>query len=435
LAKETEEKLFSKKELVKQQEALTKKFDDLTKDIEKTEEKNKALETPMEFDDTKKEQESIQENMNESSESIDKKQNKKAAESQKKSADEMEKLAAKMKKSLEQSKDEQEQEDYYTLRQILENLIELSVQQESLMSRMKDIHSYNPKYVELSSMQQKLKENAKMVEDSLLALSKRQIHIKSFVNKEIGNINYNMDAAIDYFGKVQIQGGTSRQQYVMTGLNNLAVMLSESLKQMQESMKEKNEQKKGQCKNPGKKPGKPGQSGKPKMSGMKQMQGEINKQLQEMKNGKQQGNSPGSEQFAKLAAQQEALRREIERLQKMLKEEGNSGALGDLEKTKQLMEQQERDLVNKQINQETMRRMQEIETRMLEHEKAESEQRTDNKREAEQAKEVDNEMPPAMKAYLEKKAREMELLRSVPNDLSPYYKDRVRVYFQKVGNI
>jgi hypothetical protein len=28
----------------------------------------------------------------------------------------------------------------------------------------------------------------------------------------------------------------------------------------------------------------------------------------------------------------------------------------------------------------------------------------------------------------------MELLRSVPNELSPYYKDRVRVYFKKVGN-
>jgi hypothetical protein len=300
---------------------------------------------------------------------------------------------------------------------------------------MKEMRSYNPKYVELSSLQQKLKENSKMVEDSLLALSKRQIHIKSFVNKEIGNINYNMDAAIEYFGKVWIEGGTSRQQYVMTGLNNLAVMLSESLKQMQESMKEKNEQKKGQCKKPGKKPGKPGQSGKPKMSGMKQMQDEINKQMQEMKNGKQQGKNPGTEQYAKIAAQQEALRREIERLQKILKEEGNSGALGDLEKTKQLMEQQERDLVNKQINQETMRRMQEIETRMLEHERAEREQKTDNKREAEQANAVENEMPAAMKAYLEKKAREMELLRSVPTNLSPYYKDRVRVYFQKVGTV
>jgi hypothetical protein len=171
------------------------------------------------------------------------------------------------------------------------------------------------------------------------------------------------------------------------------------------------------------------------MSGMKQMQDEINKQMQEMKNGKQQGKNPGTEQYAKIAAQQEALRREIERLQKILKEEGNSGALGDLEKTKQLMEQQERDLVNKQINQETMRRMQEIETRMLEHERAEREQKTDNKREAEQANAVENEMPAAMKAYLEKKAREMELLRSVPTNLSPYYKDRVRVYFQKVGTV
>jgi hypothetical protein len=44
-------------------------------------------------------------------------------------------------------------------------------------------------------------------------------------------------------------------------------------------------------------------------------------------------------------------------------------------------------------------------------------------------------MPPAIKAYLEKKAKEMELLRSVPNELSPYYKDRVRVYFQKLGNV
>ena len=435
LAKKTEEKVLSKEDLAKEQESLNKKFEEIKKDIEKTDEKNKALESPLELEDTKAEQEAIQENLNESSESIDKKQNKKAAESQKKSADEMEKLAEKMKKSLEQSKDEQAQEDYYTLRQILENLIELSVQQESLMSRMKEMRSYNPKYVELSSLQQKLKENSKMVEDSLLALSKRQIHIKSFVNKEIGNINYNMDAAIEFFGKVWIEGGTSRQQYVMTGLNNLAVMLSESLKQMQESMKEKNEQKKGQCKKPGKKPGKPGQSGKPKMSGMKQMQDEINKQMQEMKNGKQQGKNPGTEQYAKIAAQQEALRREIERLQKILKEEGNSGALGDLEKTKQLMEQQERDLVNKQINQETMRRMQEIETRMLEHERAEREQKTDNKREAEQANAVENEMPAAMKAYLEKKAREMELLRSVPSNLSPYYKDRVRVYFQKVGTV
>jgi hypothetical protein len=305
------------------------------------------------------------------------------------------------------------------------------------MDQMKDNRYYSPKYVELSAKQQKLKESAKMVEDSLLALSKRQIHIKSFVNKEIGNVNYYMNQAIEDFSKVIVSRGLSNQQYVMTGLNNLAVMLSESLKNMQESMKEKKNDGNSQCKNPGKKKGKTGKDGKPKkMSGMKQMQDELSKQLQQMKDGKQQqGKNPNSEAFAKIAAKQEALRREIERLQKQLNEEGKPGSLGDLEKTKQLMEQQEKDLVNKQITPETMRRMKEIETRMLEHEKAEMEQEMDNQREAEQATEVQKEMPPAIKAYLEKKAKEMELLRSVPSELSPYYKDRVRVYFQKLGNV
>jgi hypothetical protein len=347
----------------------------------------------------------------------------------------MEEMAEKMKKSLEKSQEEQQEEDYYTLRQILENLIELSVQQETLMQQMRETKSYSPKFVELSAKQRKLKENAQMVEDSLLALSKRQVQIQSFINKEITNINHYMDKSITHFSKVEISTGVAQQQYVMTGLNNLAVMLSESLKNMQEEMSEK--KKKGsnaQCNNPGKKPGKPGNSGKPKMSGIKKMQDEINKQMQEMKQGKQQGNMPGSEQFARIAAQQEALRREMERLEKMLKEEGKPGALGDMEKTRKLMEQQEKDLVNKQINPETMKRMQEIETRLIEHEKAEREQNQDTEREAEQAKEINNEMPPAIKAYLEKKAREMELLRSVPNELSPYYKDRVRLYFKKVGN-
>ncbi len=438
LMEKTLDKTESKESLKQQQDQLKKEFEQLKKEIKETEQKNKELETPMNMESTDKEQQSIEQEMQESSDNLNKNQNKKAGESQKKAADEMQEMANKMKKSLQQAQEQQQEEDYYTLRQILENLVELSVQQEDLMAQFKDNRYYSPKYVELSAQQQKLKESAKMVEDSLLALSKRQIHIKSFVNKEISNINYYMNQAIEDFSKVVTSRGLSNQQYVMTGLNNLALMLSESLKNMQEDMKEKKNNGNSQCQNPGKnKSKKNGKDGKPQntMQGMKKMQEELNKQLQEMKDGKSQGKNPNAEQYAKIAARQEAIRRELERLQKLLKEEGKPGALGDLEKTKQLMEQQEKDLVNKQINPETVKRMQEIETRMLEHEKAEREQDMDNQREAETAKEVEKEMPPAIKEYLEKKAKEMELLRSVPNELSPYYKDRVRVYFQKLGNV
>lgn len=432
LSKKTGDKNTSKEEILKKQEEIRQKFEKLSEEMEQTREKNKQLQTPLEMESLKKEEESVQKSLEESENNLRNRQNKKAAEKQQETSDEMDELAEKMEKSLEKAQEEQEAEDYYTLRQILENLIELSLQQEQVMNSMKELSGYGPRFVELSARQRKLQESAKMVEDSLLALSKRQIHIRSIVNKEIGQINSYMNLALDQFSKVRIQNGAGSQQYVMTGLNNLAVLLSESLKNMQESMKEKKNGSK-QCQNPGKKPGKPGSSGKPKMSGMKKQQDEINRMLQEMKQGRQQGKTPGSEQFARMAARQEALRREMERLQKLLKEEGNEGALGDMGKTKRLMEEIEKDLVNKQITPETIRRMQEIETRMLEHEKAEREQENDPSRQAEQGEEISREIPPSIREYLEKKAKEMELLKSVPNELSPYYKDRVRLYFQKLG--
>ncbi len=442
LAEKTKDKSESQEALKKQQEEINKQFDDLKKEQENIEKKNDELESPMTLDDMQQEESEVDKNMDESQQNLDKKQNKKASENQKKAADKMKEMASKMEKNKQQQEEEKAAEDYFTLRQILENLIELSYQQEGLMGQMKETKSYNPKFVELSAKQRKLKGDAKMVEDSLLALSKRQIQIKSFVNKEISGINNNMEKAITSFSKIEIMSGLVQQQYVMTGLNNLSVMLSESLKKMQEQMNENKDKKQGegQCNNPGGKKPKPGSgkpsNGKPKMGGdgLKKMQEGIAKQLQDMKNGKEQGKNPSSEQFAKIAAQQEALRREIDRLEKMLKEEGKAGSLGDLDKTKELMEKQERDLVNKQITQETMKRAQEIETRMLEHEKSEREQDQDNQREAEQAKNTSPSIPPAIKLYLEQKAKEMELLRSLPAELSPYYKDRVRAYFKKVGS-
>ncbi|MDP2174311.1 MAG: hypothetical protein Q8K70_00225 [Bacteroidota bacterium] len=438
LSEKTQEKNANQEDIKKQQEDINQKFDKIKEELKNIENKNKELETPLKMEETQKEQESIEKDLNESSDQLGKKQNKKASQKQKEASEKMEELAEKMKKSLEEAQEQQEEEDYYTLRQILENLIELSFQQEDLMQQLKGIRNYNPKYVELSEKQRKLKADAKIIEDSLLALSKRQIQIKSYVNKELSNINYQMDKTIQYLAKIEMNPASASQQYVMTGMNNLAVMLSESLKKMQDEMNEKKskKQKPGQCNNPGKKPGKPGDKpgNKPSMKGMKDMQDALNKQLKEMQNGKQQGKSPNSEQFAKIAAQQEALRRELGRLEKLLKEDGKPGSLGDLEKTKQLMEQQEKDLVNKRISPETIRRMEDIQTRLLEHEKAEREQEQDNQREAEQAKPIENRIPPSIKEYLEKKAKEIELLRKAPNEFSPYYKERVRIYFNQLGN-
>jgi hypothetical protein len=240
-----------------------------------------------------------------------------------------------------------------------------------------------------------------------------------------------MNASLGYFSERDIKSGVVRQQYTMTSFNNLAVMLSESLKNMQEQMNQKSGS--GSCKNPGKKPGKGSNGNKPKMGGMKEMQDEIGKALDEMKKKGDQGNRPMSMEFAKIAAQQEKLRTELEKLERMLREEGQEGALGDLGKTKELMNQLEKDLANKQLTTETIKRKKEIETRMLEHEKAEREQEQDNKRQGETAADPERTIPPSIREYLKQKAKEMELLRTVPPEFTPYYKEKVRSYFDELG--
>ena len=92
-----------------------------------------------------------------------------------------------------------------------------------------------------------------------------------------------------------------------------------------------------------------------------------------------------SEQLVKLAAEQEAIRKQLQELEEQLKEEGKTNT-GDLNDVMGKMEKTETDLVNKIIDNETMKRQKDILTRLLESEKAEKERELDEKRESNEAK-------------------------------------------------
>ena len=98
------------------------------------------------------------------------------------------------------------------------------------------------------------------------------------------------------------------------------------------------------------------------------------------------------------------------------------------------MEQTEMDLVNKQLTEQLIRRQQEILTRLLETEKSDREQDMDEERKGETAKEYDKEIPRAFEDYLRLKEKEVELLKTVPPKLYPYYKKEVSEYFKRMGN-
>ncbi len=453
-----EEKQQRQEQLKQEQQKLQQAFKDLQKELKDIEQKNKELEEPRDLGDTKKEEEKANEEMQKAQDNLNKKDNKKAKENQDNAAKEMEEMAEKIKEKQEEAEKEQHEEDAATLREILENIIQLSKDQEGLIEEMNKLNGYSPQYVELAKKQKITKDNAKIIEDSLLALSKRVPEISSFINREVTKLNDNLDKSVAGFGVRNFMEIRTRQQYAMTHANNLAVMLSQVLNQMQQQNQQAKSKKSGKGK-PKPKPGE-GKGSKPlTMSQIKKMQEELNKQLREGMNKKGEAGKPqpggqkpgqmpngqqpnpngqqgmGSEGFARMAAQQMAIRQQLQKMMQQMDSKQKEGVGGAkmLEEMKRMMEQTEKELYNKKLTTEMLQRQQEILTRLLESEKAERKQEQEEKREAEQAKDKPKPSAPAFDLYIQQKNKEKELLETIPTDMQPYYKEKSKEYFNRIG--
>jgi hypothetical protein len=179
------------------------------------------------------------------------------------------------------------------------------------------------------------------------------------------------------------------------------------------------------------------------------MQEQLNKQMEAMQKamekgqkdgGKKPGQRPGqggmpgmSKELAQMAAQQEALRNMVRDYEGKMKQgdkggKNGPGGLGDLS---QKMELTERDIVNKNISPETLRRQQDILSKLLEAEKSEREREMENRRESQEAKDEISGNPEEFFKYKPAKRTETELLLTVPADLNPFYRNKVDEYLLK----
>lgn len=454
--KDKEKDAAKNEELKKDQKELNEKFEEMKEQLKELDKMNEELKTPKDLEDTKKKEEEVSKDQEQSSEQLEKKEKKKAAQSQENAGEKMEEMAKQMQEMTSSAEMEQAQEDYDDLRQLLENLLKLSFEQEKIMDGFNEIDQRDPKYITLSQDQLKLKDDAEIVEDSLRALAKRVMQIESFVMRELTDMN-------DYMGEVTQEVKdrknprmlASRQQSVMTSINNLALMLNDVLEQMQQSMSSMGMGK----------PKPSNQSGSPSPS-MSEMQQSINQQIENLKKSGKSGRQL-SEGLAQIAAQQEALRRALQKAMKQGKDgkdgkdgkgkegkdgkegqngkdgkgeegengEGDGGSMGNggnMSKMIKDMEKTEEDLVNKKLTQELIERQKQIMTRLLESEKAERERDLDEKREAEQAKANKRTVPPQFEEYFKQKEQQIELLKTIPPALSPYYKQQVNEYFKKL---
>ena len=104
-----------------------------------------------------------------------------------------------------------------------------------------------------------------------------------------------------------------------------------------------------------------------------------------------------------------------------------------LEQLADQMDKTEEDIVNKQISIETLKRQEEILTRLLEAEESERKRKQDNERKSNTANEINRPVPPAIEEYLKKRNAELDLYKTVSPELKPFYKNLVEEYLRSIS--
>jgi hypothetical protein len=454
----------AQKALNQEMKEVQKKMDELTKlnnEVNKTD-KKEFEEAKKDIDEAAGQQDGAEKEMNEGSP-------KSGSQKQEKAAEKLNDAKEKLNKLKKNQKKKQKAEDEKMIRRLLENVIFLSFEQEKILEKSKTVYSRDPNgYVKLIQHQQKLKEDFKLVEDSLYRIASRQVKIRKYIFEEVDKVNSNTELAIKRLVDRRIDQAISNEQFAMSAYNKLGLMLSESLKNMQE---EEEEEKDGpesdqQCDNPksGKKKKKPSMS----LEKLGEMQQQLNEQMEKLqqqmkdkgKDGKegkkpsgqnpgengqdgQQGQTPSQKQqnakeaaeFAKIAAQQQAIRNLLKKIDEQSNQPNKSGKKpfgNELKDAMEKMNQTEKDLVNRRLYDEMIKRQKEIQVKLLESAKAEREQDEETRRESERAKNVKPEMPLELKQYLDNKKQNESQIRRTPVGLTPYFKNLSEKYFEMI---
>jgi hypothetical protein len=447
--KELSENLKSKnkEENISKQEKLNDEFKQQQDKLDRLEKLSKEIEDQKPLDRDKQLESEINKNQEDALENLNENKNKKAKEKMNSASEQMQQMSNTIKQQQQENQSNQLAEDIDNVRQILENLVKISKYQEDLMNKIKTTKVSDPLYQEIIKRQYYLKEKMQPIADTLFAISKRQPQIGYMINQELNKIDDYIEKSLStllqynqaHYSNYKNNSVLSWQQYAMSSMNNLALMLRESLENMknqQQSNKSKSNSSQ-QCNNPS---SSSQQQNKPSQQSLKDLQESLNKELERLKKELEQGqqgkkkigdNAKLNESLAKAVAQQEMIRKMVQREAERIKAEKGKPSKNLNEIVKQ-MEQTEKDIVNKRITHNTINRQVKILTRLLEHEKAEKKQEKDNKRESKIGKDKINIEDKDFIDFKKIEEKETELFRQVQPIFSPFYKEKVNKYFYNI---
>lgn len=402
---------------LEKQDSLMERFEDFQESLDKLEEENKELKQPVNVDRDRTGEDEIKEHQKKARKHLEQDRREEAGDNQKKASEKMKEMSEKIRAQQKMGSMEMMVEDSDALRQILDNLIVFSFEQEDLLESFKAGGEDDSGFGGKLKKQNILKEHFQHVDDSLYSLAMRNPMVNEDITTLVTDVIFNLEKSLERLAQNEISRGMGSQQYVVASANELALLLSGILGKMQDMT------------NPAS--GTRG-LGDIQLSDIIKRQEELNKEMKNgLKNSKQdkgkgeEGSSEKeSQKLFEIFKEQQLLRRALE---EELKKGGAGKRAEELEKE---MESVEEDLLKDGFSQDNLEQMLHIEQRLLDMEEAEMERGEESRRES-QANDLEyrnniNRETPGAEEYFQMN----EILNRQILPLRQIYKRKVQEYFE-----
>lgn len=359
----------------------------------------------------------------------------------------MEKFGQQMSDVAQQMRENERRQVMNRMKKSLQDLLEMSKRQEELRRQTEQTQANSSNFRELARQQSQLGQDMQNLANQLSEVGQKSFAVTPEMGREIGNAMRDMKGAQGALEDRNGYSAGSRQGEAMSSMNRAAMMMSQSIGEMQ------NQNGQGQGMGQGM------ASFRQRLQQMAAQQQMINMAMQQQQKGsgqqgggqqgEQQGEGEGKEGQGgernggkdgvarRLTQQQQEVKKSLDELNKEAREMGGTrkNQVGDLERAAREVEEVLRDMQSGQISEQTLRRQEQILSRMLDAMKSQRERDFEQKRESQPGKDVVRTSPAELTFDNEDDPQQngRDELRDGRQGYSRDYEYLIRKYFEQVG--
>ena len=306
----------------------------------------------------------------------------------------------------------QMQQTLNALRRATNDMLELSKREESLKQEAQAAPTNSPQLRQNAQDQMRAMQDMQNVIRGLGELSKRSFAVTPEIGRSIGEAMAHMQGSLEALEGRNGYGASQEEGLSMSSLNKTATQLQGAMQNLMQAG------------------GSGGMGGL--MQQLQMMAGQqqsINTQTQSMQQ---------AAEAARLAVEQEAVRKSLEQLNQEAQASGEQKKmLGDLDKIAEEMKEVVQNLAQNNVNPETLRKQERILSRLLDASKSMRERDYEKKRKATTGTQVVRRGPGDLDpSLLEGKNKLLEdLLKSLEHGYSKDYQELIRKYFDALQKL